>query len=65
MSQLGERFSLSHLLSPLPSTVADEVVELLSVVSVPLAAPALQAVVGGRRGIHMSDQAAKNVVWQF
>ena len=65
MAQLGDTFSLSHLLSPLPGNMADDVMALLQTVPVPLAAPALQAIAGERHGIRMTDQASKNVVWKF
>ena len=63
--QLGENFSLSLLLSPLPTDAAATVFQLASCIPASLAAPVLPEVAVKGYGLQLSSQNADNVVWKI
>ncbi|CAE7764671.1 unnamed protein product [Symbiodinium sp. KB8] len=62
---LGENFSLSLLLSPLPTDAAATVFQLASCIPASLAAPVLRELAVKNYGLQLSAQNADNVVWKI
>ncbi|CAE7234455.1 unnamed protein product [Symbiodinium sp. CCMP2456] len=62
---LGERFSLSLLLSPLPTDAAATVFQLASCIPASLAAPVLRELAVKNYGLQLSTQNADNVIWKL
>ena len=63
--QLGQDFSVSRLLSPLPASTLPTLCSLAACVPAALLPPVLQQVAAKTLGVPLSDEVASNVVWKL